>query len=211
MFLHLQAHRAQVEVSSNQCPNRNLHPDGLSQLIQESGHPACLQFRLRGVPLERQRLRDRRQGRRSVSCRGAPLASDVPGTRRKTKTPRRYGSPWRSSPIAKPRGTEKRNSSLLPGPLVQLSGARRSQTVRITDTQLKDSPSHLPGATPKCLYHSLPSSPSSWMNPRSNATSFAFAACTLSAALMKRPIGPLGTCPMTPSRRRFSHSGMGSP
>jgi len=48
---------------------------------------------------------------------------------------------------------------------------------RVSDSVIAGSvvapyPSHFPGATPRCLYHSLSRIPPSEMKPRSNATSF---------------------------------------
>ncbi len=54
---------------------RFLHLDRLRELVQERRHTARLQLRERRVLLERQRFRDRRQRRRSVSCEMRALAS----------------------------------------------------------------------------------------------------------------------------------------
>lgn len=81
----------------------------------------------------------------------------------------------------------------LPSGLVKLSvhSLHRNCQLKLAGEPQKALPVCFPGATPKCLYHSLCLIPSSEMNPRSNDASFWLTTLTLLAALMKSHSGPL--------------------
>lgn len=90
----------------------------------------------------------------------------------------------------------------------------REETDGIQSRILKEpthSPSHFPGATPRCLYHSLSLIPLLDINPRSNPISFLLALPTLFAALMNSRIGKRGSAAFTATSSVSTMSWLTSP